>query len=660
MRKESMLSRIFIGINKNITMDKKYVILLSITFFLFVAVGKAADTLHVVTHDRVTVVTDPAKGSNTYRAWGLFPSSDTPVRSIKLKVRFGCPGDMRCADWDYKDHITIRRTGGADGVSQDYEIGRMLTPYGGAFGKDWQFGWEVDVTDFSMLLQDSVEIEYDHTGYEPNEDRGWTVTLDFEIVVGQPAWQPVAIQKIYDGYFLYGDSTQSIEEALKPITFTTKEETDFVRLRVVQTGHGMDKPDNCAEFCNKYRELWVDGQLIEKRDIWKHCGDNPLYPQAGTWIYDRANWCPGNLMQPAIYNLPLEAGKEHTIDLNMQTYVASDPSAHEAISAYIIEYRSATAENDVRIEDIVSPSSKDIYARKNPTSMHPEIKVKNMGSATVQKMDVRYGIAGKEKARFRWKGQLAPGEISTISLPGTVNGAVGRNIFEVSLSQPNGKRDPYPADNKMTSHFEAVPIHDNTIVIYLLTNREPTQTGYLLKDSHGTVIKERTLGSLEADTCYLDTLQLLDGNYRFVLLDSAGDGLEFWANRAGGRGKARLLNKEGAILKDFESDFGSSVQYSFIVGAPVSPVEERFSFDLYPTRTKGKTTLDYYANFAHDVVVQIITDPGEEIVETHTYFQLKGGMFTYDLSRFPKSRYYLKVMVDGEGKFKKRIRVKEY
>ncbi|MGV3658434.1 MAG: hypothetical protein ACO1NX_10775 [Chitinophagaceae bacterium] len=73
-------------------------------------------------------------------------------------MAFGCPDSLRCADWDYKDHITLRRTGGVNEASQDYELARMLTPYGGAFAKSWQFGWEVDVTDFSLLLRDSVEI----------------------------------------------------------------------------------------------------------------------------------------------------------------------------------------------------------------------------------------------------------------------------------------------------------------------------------------------------------------------------------------------------------------------------------------------------------------------------------------------------------------------
>ena len=92
---------------------------------------------------------------------------------------------MRCADWDYLDFISIKRVGGQNGKVMDYEIARILTPYGGAFAKDWKFDWEIDVTDFSSLLRDSVEVEYYHSGYEPNHDRGWSVTLDFEIIKGK-------------------------------------------------------------------------------------------------------------------------------------------------------------------------------------------------------------------------------------------------------------------------------------------------------------------------------------------------------------------------------------------------------------------------------------------------------------------------------------------
>lgn len=635
----------------------------SLFFFIFFTIlcssSNAADTLHVRTYYRQTVVTDPSKGFNLYKAWGKFPSANMPIRKIVLRLTLGCPDGMRCADWDYKDQITIRRTGGMKGVSQDYEIARMLTPYGGAFGKDWQFSWEVDVTDFSLLLRDSVEIEYNHNGYEPNEDRGWSVTLDFEIIKGAPAWQPISIQKVYDGTYRYGDSSNSIENALKPVVFNAGPQADFARLRVVQTGHGMDKPDGCGEFCNKYRELWYDGKLVETKAIWKHCGDNPLYPQAGTWVYDRAAWCPGNLMVPDLYDLSLKGGGQHTIDINMQSYVSSNPSADEVITAYLVQYKQAALPHDVAIEDVIRPSLKPVYRRLNPASLHPQVVVKNMGSAEVKSLRIQYGTKGFAKKSFNWKGSLAVGSSTIITLPGVIDSKAGENSFEAFVSLPNGRKDGYSADNKVTSSFETIPSHDSMMVVYLQTNNEPLQTGYSITNSEGKVIRERPLGSLKENTVYRDTLMLPKGHYEFILTDSAGDGLEFWANPGGGRGKARLLNEKGQMLKDFESDFGSSVQYNFEVGTPATPIAAQTSFGLYPTRTNDKTTFDYYSNFPEDVVVRILTDPGGNVVEEHLYKQIKEGVFTYDLSRFPKGRFYLSVLVNGEEKFKKRIRLKE-
>ncbi|GGK78710.1 peptide-N-glycosidase F-related protein [Rufibacter glacialis] len=638
---------------------KKHFFGLLALLLLFALDGRASDTLRVTTHQKVTVVTDPSKGTKHHKAWGVFPKVKEDIRSIKLKVRMGCPDNMRCADWDYKDHITIRRTGGVKGASLDYEVARMLTPYGGAFAKDWQFNWEVDVTDFSLLLRDSVEIDYEHTGWEPNEDRGWSVTLEFEIIKGKPARQPIAIQKIYDGAYRYGDSAKDIETLLKPVSFQANPQASMARLRVVQTGHGMDKPDNCAEFCNKYREIWYDGKMIDKRDIWKKCGDNPLYPQAGTWVYDRANWCPGDLMQPDLYDLAVKPGGQHSVDINMQPYVSSNPSADEFITAYLIQYKAPEAKHDVALVDVMVPSSKDAYRRLNPAGAQPQILIKNLGAEPLREVKVRYGTKGFPRKEYTWKGELAPAAEQHLVLPGLLHGQGEKNEFEVELLKPNGKKDKYTADNKMSSRFTAVPGQDSVLIVYLMTNRQPEQTSYSVKNAAGKVVKERAAGTLKANTLYRDTLYLDKGTYTFSLLDAKGDGLEFWANPRGGRGKARLLNQQGAMLQDFESDFGSSVQYSFTVGGPKAPVADLSSFGLYPTRTNDSTTFDYYANSPQDVLVQIVTDPGNVVVHEQTYKQIREGIFTYDLSHHPKGRFYLKVLIGGEEKFKKRIRLKE-
>jgi hypothetical protein len=78
---------------------------------------------------------------------------------------------------------------------------------------------------------------------------------------------------------------------------------------------------------------------------------------------------------------------------------------------------------------------------------------------------------------------------------------------------------------------------------------------------------------------------------------------------------------------------------------------------LYPTRTNGKTNMDYFGGIPKDLTVQIITDEGAKLVEEHHYKNVKEGSFTYDLSYRPAQRYYLKVFIDGRLQFNKRIRV---
>ena len=619
-----------------------------------------ADSLHVITHNKTTIVTDPGQGFKLYKKWGVFPEADVPLRKIMMRVKFACPNSMRCADWDYMDRISIARIGGINGTVQDYEIGRMITPYGGAFGKDWKFEWEVDVTDFALLLRDSVEIEYKHTGYEPNNDRGWAITVDFEIIKGKPAYEPVSIRKIYDNSFRYGDSGKSLEQTLKPVSFTAENGAAFARLRMVQTGHGMDEPDGCGEFCNKYREIWFDGKLIYTRSIWKKCGDNPLYPQAGTWLTDRANWCPGNLMQTDLYDLPVIPQKQYLISAIMQSYVSSKPSADEVISAYLIQYKKICAQNDAVLEDVISPSLKPIFSRQNPAAANAQIKVKNLGNNEITSLRIEYGTHGFSKKYYNWKGKFLSGKTEIITLPKTISSKPGNNIFEVTVLKTNGRADSYPRDNFLSMPFAAAPIHTDTVVFYLLTNNQPEQNAYVLKSNEGKTIKERKRGSLKATTAYLDTILLTPGDYTLALSNTSGDGLEFWYNGKGSRGAARLLNAKGDMLKAFESDFGSGWEYNFRVGSNPDPVDgSRLAIGLFPTRSRDKTTLDYMANKPADVLVQLVIDPGGKVVEEHRYNQLREGVFTYDLSRYPKGRFYLKVIVNGEEKFNKRVRYRE-
>ncbi len=591
------------------------------------------DTIRVITHDQETVVTDPATGTKSYLRWGHFPGKEVPIRKIILHVTFGCPDSLRCADWDYLDHIILERAGGIGGERLGWEIGRMLTPYGGFFSRDWEFSWEVDVTDFSPVLRDSAEINYIHSGYEPSDDRGWKITLEFEIITGTPSLRPVSITQLFNGHYPYGDSLHPFEDSLRPVSFSVPDGARFARLRILQTGHGMDVPDNCAEFCPKYREIWFDRSLLQKRTLWKECADNPLSPQAGTWIFDRGNWCPGLLMQPEIIDIPVIPGNSHTLNLIMEHYQATEINqGKQVISTYLVQYESPISITDVAIEEIMIPGDKDLYRRMNPVGENALIRVSNQGRDFLESLDILHGTDGFPVKKFMWQGKIAPAQSALIELPGPIESHREVSQYRVSILKANGKSDEYPADNEMTSRFTPAPVHDSLLVFYLLTNNEPAHNGWQLLGPGNIVVRERPAGTLQPATVYLDTFRLDPGHYRLILSDTAGDGLEFWFNSAGGRGEAMLLDINRNLIRSFEPDCGAGWAYDFSVGPNPMPIDSSATaISAYPARSSSSTILRYRANTTSDITVRLVADPGGDIVEEHCYYQVKEGVYTFNL-----------------------------
>ncbi|MFS4455410.1 peptide-N-glycosidase F-related protein [Maribacter sp. 2304DJ31-5] len=633
----------------------KYFVLFLITFSFSLDLI-AQEKEHIISHKGETIVTDPSKGANSYKRWAVFPAKGKEVRQILLNLTFECPDGIRCADWDYVDHIKARPKNG----TTIYEVARMLTPYGGRFQKDWKFQWQVDVTDFSTILRDSVEIDYIHTGYEDNKTRGWKVTADFEIMYGEPVAEILAIHKLYDGSYSYGNVDNPIENHLTPVSLISETGVSYTKIKIHQTGHGIDAK-GCGEFCSKYRNILYNGKIIDTKDLWMECGDNPLYPQAGTWIFDRANWCPGYLLQPDEVLLKTAPDKKYTVDIDMEPFKIEKPSAVELLTAYAIEYGVPNNRNDVALLDIISPSTEDIHSRKNPNGGLPIIRIKNNGENTLKTLKVNYFLEGEKPATFTWSGNLPFGETALLTLPEEIYSDKASARFFVTLKRPNGKSDSFKADNTKSSVYRRPHILPQDIIVYFKTNAKPKQNSYRITDSYGKIIFLRDTINLEANKVYRDTLKLTEGNYSFSVDDTAGDGLEFWFKSRDGRGETRLLDTLGRALKHFESDFGSDILFNFKVASGATyRLDDKPSISVFPARTNGPITLDYFANTSNTVKV-VFTEQEDEskIIEEHTYYNLKQGNLDFNLAYLQKMRCYVKVFVAGEEIFKNRIRLKE-
>ncbi len=532
-------------------------------------------------------------------------------------------------------------------VIENYELARVITPYGGYLSNNWEFTTVFDVTDFASILSDSVEIRCHYSGWSS----GFSATLDFEFIEGTPARDVVKVENIYSGGYNYNNSADFEANQLTAQNFLIEPNATSAMVKMSSTGHGFDNNQVAAEFKPIDYYLKIDGSQTHTQYNWDDkCGENPIYPQAGTWLYDRANWCPGTRSQVFEHEITpfITAGDSVEINVDYEPYSWSGTQTPSYIvESQLIQYKDPNFENSAEIIDIIKPSLKDEHSRKNPICGKPLIVIKNYGSNPLSTLTIEYNVVGGAVNTFEWTGNLAFNESEEVVLPNLSSWEGTENTFKVSLKSPNGLADEYTENNSMLSEFEAVPDYPETFSLWLATNdgvinnqTQESESSWGFYDANGTAIHSSE--TLYADEQYVDTFTFAPGCYSFVLEDTDKDGIKFWANDDGnGALKFRKIN--GQWLKSFNGDFGTSVVHHFSVSSPVDIAEiTEDQFELFPNPTTDQLSISSQLKRASNINFIILNSLGEELerVSKNNFSQ---GLHKFDTSSYTPGVYYCKI-----------------
>ena len=483
-----------------------------------------------------------------------------------------------------------------------WEIGRFITPYGNnlSLGDDG-FTWVYDVTDYISLLNDSVHI----TAGNFQE----LLDLEFHMIEGTPPRDLLKLEKVYSGYWYL----ESFVEDVPPDTIPLLPNAQTFKVRTRTSGHLFDNPTNCAEFCPKIQSLSVDGELIEEWEILQECSDNPLYPQGGTWIYDRAGWCPGmKVSEQDIEITPYITGDTVIIDYNSQY----DQYGTYSLEVHLFSYGLPNFNLDASIDEIIAPNNLKRYGRFNPSASAPIIIISNLGSETLTSLNITYGPAGQETT-FNWNGNLAFTEKEEVTLEAFVwnDWVEGDGKFLVQLSNPNGETDENQVNDSYYSNYELPSVLPNSIVIHFRTNKVGYQNNYEILTSDGNLIFEKD--GFENETLYIDTVTLIDGCYDFYLWDSGDNGISFWANNQGS-GYLKFYDLQGNVIQYFGGDFGDRIYKSFysdmFLGTSISK-PNKATFDIIPNPNNGDFIVSYGLEKKSNIRLIIYNSNGQAISE---------------------------------------------
>ena len=462
-------------------------------------------------------------------------------------------------------------------VIDRYEIGRYITPYGInlTLGPDgWT--WIYDVTDYIPLLRDSVELEAGN----------WQELLDmkFAFIHGTPPRDVKNVDAFWKGTYYLNNWDDNVQSH----TYTAGEGEEMFKLVTRASGHGFGTGNNCAEFCYNTHSVKVDGVEHWSWEIMQECADNPLYPQGGTWIYDRAAWCPGDKVTQQDMELTGIVDDEFTVEYD----ITHDPHGNYRMEGQIISYGAPNMTHDVELMDILAPNNRKVLSRWNPVCEDPIVLIRNNGTTPLDECTFVYGVDEDELQYYSWTTEdpLEFLETREVSLPYeepvyTQGGDDDVLTFMVSVDLADDV-DQENSNGLGYSQFRRVPTYayndldDNRVIVWVKTNNSPFETSAEISNREGDVIWSKTY--TQANTHFKDTLELNAGCYRFTVKDSDDDGLDFWANNDGG-GYARLKKVSGGNFYTIESDFGKYISQAFRFETDlVSDIEEIDTVEEYP------------------------------------------------------------------------------
>ncbi len=485
-----------------------------------------------------------------------------------LKCDSSTAGDkFPCGEWDYIWNTFLMVPTG-DTV-EVFTLGSFVTPYGKRLELGGEKGWDwvYDITEYAPLLVGNRELI---TGN--NQE---LLNLQFLFIKGTPSRKVVSVENIYP-YGEYRYELLASDSLLKEREIVLTDQAAAFRLKAVISGHGHAGPRNCCEWDSKTHTYIINQRDTYRWNVWKDCGNNPIYPQGGTWPFDRAGWCPGTKVDEVEFEITPKVSGGDTILIDYQIENFQDNGEQDGtfrMSHQLFSYGPPNYKHDASIEAIILPNSEDQYARINPMCGEPVIRIQNKGQYPLRQVEIKYGVRGSRKKSFAWYGDLDFLETEDVVLPPlSWKKMRSSGIFEVEISVPAGINDENIKNNILSSSFNKPEILPAKFILNIQTNNlgRSAENRYSIHDAAGLVWYYED--AFVDSTTYRFPIALSRGCYQFVFKDDQEDGIALhWWNRntvpeqVGINGQVQIESLAGDTLVIFNPDFGQELLLNFMV-----------------------------------------------------------------------------------------------
>ena len=526
------------------------------------------------------------------------------------------------------------------------ELINFITPYGiglnldGLNGKTWTF----DVTDYAPILKGPKFMAMEAGKYQEDND------ITFVFYEGTPPRDVKSLQSIWpNGSWQEVNYSQIVNNTFfEPRTLTMDPNASMYKIRSAISGHGQE-----GEFIPRNHTLRINNTVNLTRSVWTECAENPIYPQGGTWVYDRAGWCPGAAVDLKEYDLTnyVTPGQNVTLDYTLPAASNTGDSRYR-VNHQLVTYGAPNFTLDAAVDYIKAPTNRVEYGRENPSCNKPIVSIRNTGSTQLTSLTVTYGRLNGTMSTYQWSGILDFLGTEEVELPQPDYLSSNSDKFIVIVSNPNGGADQYGLNDTLVNTFNYTSIYASDLIVEVKTNNYGSHTSYTLTDSQGNAVITRS--GLAANTVYRDTLNLPTDCYTFYLTDAGDDGLSWWANTNQGTGYCRLRKaSNGAILRTFNADFGDNIYQQFTVNYALPVVEvqpgDAGPLSVFPNPASDLVQAVFTLNYGTRATLLLTNAIGQLLQSQEVYSTNSEQRIALDVSGLENGLYHV-VLQSGKEK----------
>lgn len=272
----------------------------------------------------------------------VFPTAEQLAKfdTLEVDLTMDCPDAAKgefgnCGAWDYISNIDLWE----EDTQSWRELARFITTY------HREGRYIVDITPMLAFLKDGGVRKLRYVVSPEWNQQAYATVMDFRFSNRNKGYRPTGAVFLYSG----GGFNKGYNMAHAPMDVDVPATAKHVELWGVLTGHGMDS-FNCAEFCRHQHHFTVNAKtyLKDHATVGQDEGcidqiENGMVPnQGGTWWFGRGGWCPGQQVDPFVFDVTADVKAGETANLSYKATLNNkeppDNAGNIVLNSYLVFY----------------------------------------------------------------------------------------------------------------------------------------------------------------------------------------------------------------------------------------------------------------------------------------------------------------------------------